>query len=79
MDVKKLRCDSVRDGLFTNESVITVEELGNGKVEFTVPSDLVANSYVTVRVFERSGNPWAVIPSEYHESIPVDRRLLEPA
>lgn len=79
MDVKKLRCDNIREGLFTNESVITVQELGNGEVEFTVPSDLVADHYVEVRVFERSGNPWVVIPSEYQDSIPVDGKLLEPA
>jgi len=78
LQIKKLRCTEVRDGLFSNEKMITVQELGNGSLKFIVPDDAVVKEYVVVHAFERGGTMFAIIPSEYPATVPVERDLLQP-
>lgn len=77
-----LRC-SVSEGMFSNERVIIVRRKGNGSVEFFVPQESVQgkgdNGRVQVEIFERPDSKWAVLPTPYRDSIPVDEAELVPS
>lgn len=77
-----LKCH-VSKGMFSNERAIVVRRKGNGTLEFFVPQVAVRGEgeggRVEVSVIDRQGAKWAVLPTPYKESIPVDEEELVPA
>ena len=80
--VRWLKC-RVSKGMFSNERTISVRRKGNGIQEFFVPQSAVDTEgdagRVKVLVIERLDVKWAVLPTPYRESIPVDEDDVIPA
>lgn len=74
-----LKC-SVSEGMFSNERVISVDVRGGGIQDEFVPADTVEgqgeDGLVKVNVFIRDDGRWAVLPTCYSETIPIERRQL---
>jgi hypothetical protein len=75
-----LHC-KVINGMFSDESVI---EVSVGKIlrSFVVPRNTLSQqppNRVKVDVLPGAGVRWAVLPTDYRESIPVEDHHLEPA
>ena len=74
-----LRC-RVFKGMFSNERTIVVRVKGNGSVEFIVPQSSVQENNdegrVRVTVVNRADAKWAVIPTAYRESVPIEEAEL---
>jgi len=84
MSERWLRCNIVK-GMFSDEWAIVYRFKQQGKeASFFVPKDQVVGAVdsegkVKVRVFRQGDTSWAVLPTEYQESIPVDEADLIPA
>lgn len=82
MSQRLLKC-RVSGGMFSNERVIIVRRKGNGSVEFFVPQESVQgegeDGRVRVEVLVRPDSTWAVLPTTYRDSIPVDDEELVPS
>lgn len=87
MQEKWLKC-RVAPGMFSDEFAVTVSAFAAVATELR--SLFVADEYVRsdrrsdeghvrVRVFQRGGTWWAVLPNEQQEAIPVRFADLEPA
>lgn len=76
-----LKC-SVSKGMFSNERVIIFNIKGNGSLEEFVPADKVEgqgkNGRVKVRVITRDDGQWAVLPTPYGKTVPVEPAQLAP-
>jgi hypothetical protein len=71
-----LNCQVLK-GMFSDERTVVVRRKGNGTIEFIVSETFVNDTdpkggKVQVTVIERGGTKWAVLPTSYSESIPVD-------
>ena len=79
---KWLKCHVLK-GMFSDERTIIVRRKPNGTVEFFVPQSAVRGEgdagRVEVTIIEREGAKWAVLPTPYKESIPVEEDELIPA
>lgn len=70
-----LRCHEISQGMFSDERTVTVQERGNGKIEFIVSEQYVRVQEPALRVRayqDDSGGWWASIPTPQPESIPVE-------
>lgn len=76
-----LRCH-VGDGMFRNERAIIVRFRGNGSFEAFVPVEVVEGEgeqgRVAVDVFTREDGRWAVLPTPYRKTLPIDEEQLVP-
>lgn len=74
-----LKCN-VSEGMFSNERVIAFNMRGNGSLEEFVPADKVEgqgkDGRVKVRVITRDDGQWAVLPTPYSETVPVELTQL---
>ena len=77
-----LKC-RVSNGMFSNERMIIVHRKGNGSVEFFVPQESVEgegeDARVQVEVLDRKDSKWAVLPTPYRDSIPINEEELVPS
>jgi len=77
-----LKCQVLK-GMFSDERTVIVRRKDNGTIEFIVSETFVNDTdpdagKVEVTVIERGGQKWAVLPTSYRESIPVDDSELVP-
>lgn len=74
-----LACE-IRPGMFSDERLVIYRPPTGEPVHLLVPSRDVEGDEqqgrVRVQVFRRDNIPWAVIPSEYSESTPVNEADL---
>lgn len=70
-----LECQ-VREGMFSDESVVVFTTIDGEEVSFFVPKSEIEDGHVRVRVFEDQGNMYAVIPNEDQSIIPIPSRLV---
>lgn len=76
-----LRCHDIGNGMFSDERTITIQERGNGRIDFNV---LVADvreedPAVRVKAGQIDGEWWAIIPTPQPETIPIEVCELLPA
>ncbi|MEE9598024.1 MAG: hypothetical protein V3V96_14720 [Acidiferrobacterales bacterium] len=71
------------EGMFSNERVIILQIKGSGSIEEFVPADDVQGEghegRVRVHVVDREDGPWAVLPTSYRKTVPVDEGQFAPA
>ena len=77
---KWLRCD-VTQGMFSHEAAATYMLNGRQICSEFVPIDTVrwdasGQGQVSVEVFERDGQWYAVLPTNYRDVIPIDKADL---
>lgn len=74
-----LKCN-VSKGMFSNERVIAFNMRGSGLMEYFVPADTVEgqgqDGRVKVRVITHNDGPWAVLPTPYSKTVPVEPTQL---
>jgi len=75
-----LKCRILK-GMFSDERVVVVSRVDGMSTSAFVPSAAVRGSVdhegqVEVDVFADRGATWAVLPTEYRETLPVDARDL---
>lgn len=76
-----LRCHEIGQGVFSDERTVTINERGNGEVDFIVSQDDVCDEKLSVRVkvYIHDGGTWALIPTPQPEPIPIEETELLPA
>ena len=74
-----LRCDSVEQGMFTDELAVVVERSNGRKESYFVPAASVETARRRVSVdYRESGSLfWATLPTAMPTTIPVDKTLIE--
>jgi len=70
-----LRCH-ILQGMFSDERTIVVYSKSGERIAEFVPKDKVVGEInedgkLRVKVFQNNGTTWAVLPTDYSESIPV--------
>lgn len=76
IEEKMLKCQILK-GMFSNERVVSVKLSDGSSTSVFVPSDKVKGGIgtkgsVKVNVFNDEGLPWAVLPTEYKDIVPVN-------
>jgi hypothetical protein len=76
-----LKC-RVSEGMFSNERVIVFRGKGNDSIEEFVPADMVEvregqEGRVRVFIVTRDDGPWAILPTPYSKTVPIDKEQLE--
>lgn len=75
MNKGRLKCQVLK-GMFSDERAVVVDLNNGDKSSVFVPAaevrgDIGARGEVNVDVFEDDGAFWAVLPTEYRETVPV--------
>lgn len=75
MEKKRLKC-RVLKGMFSNERAVVVYLMNGTKSSAFVPASEVRGEVdrdgdVSVDVFRDGGSVWAVLPTEYRDTLPV--------
>ena len=76
MERKWLRCHILK-GMFSDERVVVVNRIDGKSTSAFVPTNAVRGrvdeeGQVEVDVFADRGATWAVLPTEYRETLPVN-------
>ena len=74
-----LHCDSVRDGMFTDELAVVVSRSNGTKESYFVPATAVEKARSRVRVDLRESDSlfWATLPTSDLTTIPVSKARIE--
>jgi len=80
MEKKRLKCHVLK-GMFSSERAVVVLLLNGKKSSAFVPANEVRGEVdrdgeVNVDVFRDRGAVWAVLPTEYRETVPVNEQDL---
>ena len=75
MNKGRLKCEILK-GMFSDERAVVVNLSNGDKSSMFVPAsevcgDIGARGEVNVDVFEDDGALWAVLPTEYRETVPI--------
>jgi len=71
----KLNCVVAGPGAFSDELVITVTDIMGHESSYFVPRQSVTSG-VEVRVYEREGVTWIVLPDELNTHLAVNKKDL---
>ena len=74
-----LRCDSVGEGMFTDELAVVVSRSNGAKESYFVPATAVEKARNRVRVDLRESDSlfWATLPTSEPTTIPVSKARIE--
>jgi hypothetical protein len=74
-----LRCESVRDGMFTDELAVVVSRSNGATESYFVPATAVERARNRVRVDLRESGSlvWATLPTAEPTTIPVNKARVE--
>jgi hypothetical protein len=74
-----LRCDSVREGMFTDELAVVVSRSNGAEESYFVPASAVERSGNRLRVDLRESGSlfWATLPTSEPTTIPVSKARVE--